>query len=36
MRCKQLGGNCNKEFYTSSFDEIAEVSKQHGMEMLKK
>jgi len=33
MTCKQLGGACDKEFRASSFEEIAEMSKQHGMEM---
>ena len=33
MTCKQLGGACDKEFRANSFDEIAEMSKQHGMEM---
>ena len=33
MNCKQLGGACEKEFYAHSFDEIAQMSKQHGMEM---
>jgi len=33
MNCKQLGGACYKEFHADSFDEIAEMSKQHGMEM---
>ena len=33
MNCKQLGGACNKEFQANSFDEIAKMSKQHGMEM---
>ncbi len=33
MNCKQLGGACDKEFHANSFDEIAEMSKQHGMEM---
>jgi len=33
MSCKQLGGACDKEFHASSFEEIAEMSKQHGMEM---
>ncbi len=33
MICKQLGGACDKEFHANSFDEIAEMSKQHGMEM---
>ncbi len=33
MTCKQLGGACDKEFHANSFEEIAEMSKQHGMEM---
>ncbi len=33
MNCKQLGGACDKEFHANSFDEIAEMSKQHSMEM---
>ncbi len=36
MTCKQLGGACDLEFHASSFDEIAELSKQHGMEMFQK
>lgn len=36
MSCKQLGGACEKEFQAKSFDEIAEMSKQHGMEMFQK
>jgi poly-D-alanine transfer protein DltD len=36
MTCKQLGGACDKEFHANSFDEIAEMSKQHGMEMFQK
>jgi hypothetical protein len=36
MNCKQLGGACEKEFHANSFEEIAEMSKQHGMEMFKK
>ena len=36
MTCKQLGGACDKEFHATSFDEIAEMSKQHGMEMFQK
>lgn len=36
MNCKQLGGACDKEFEANSFDEIAEMSKQHGMEMFQK
>lgn len=33
MTCKQLGGACDKKFQASTFEEIAELSKQHGMEM---
>jgi hypothetical protein len=36
MSCKKLGGACEKEFHANSFDEIAEMSKQHGMEMFQK
>ena len=36
MTCKQLGGACDKEFHARSFDEIAQMSKQHGMEMFQK
>ncbi|MFY0678459.1 MAG: DUF1059 domain-containing protein [Neptuniibacter sp.] len=35
MSCKQLGGPCDLEFRANSFDEIAELSKQHGMDMFK-
>ena len=33
MTCKQLGGACEKTFQANSFEEMAELSKQHGMEM---
>ena len=36
MTCKQLGGACNQEFHANSFDDIAEQSKKHGMEMFQK
>jgi len=36
MTCKQLGGACDKKFHANSFDEIAELSKAHGMEMFQK
>ena len=36
MTCKQLGGACDQKFYANSFDEIAGISKQHGMEMFQK
>jgi len=35
MTCKQLGGACDHEFQANTFDEMAEMSKQHGMEMFK-
>lgn len=34
MTCKQLGGACNQEFQANSFAEIAEMSRQHGMQMV--
>ena len=33
MTCKQLGGACELQFHGNNFDEIAEQSKKHGMEM---
>ncbi len=36
MTCNQLGGACEKAFRAESFEEIAEMSKQHGMEMFQK
>jgi len=36
MTCKQLGGACDKLFSADSFDEISEMSKEHGMEMFQK
>ena len=33
MTCKQLGGACDKEFHASTFEEMAEMSKNHGMTM---
>ena len=35
MTCKQLGGACDKEFTANSFEEMAQLSKQHGIEMSK-
>lgn len=35
MTCEQLGGACDKEFRADTFDEIAEMSKNHGTEMFK-
>jgi predicted small metal-binding protein len=36
MTCKQLGGACDLEFRANTFEEISELSKQHGMEMHQK
>lgn len=36
MNCKQLGGACEKEFHADTFEEIAELSKAHGIEMFQK
>ena len=33
MTCEQLGGACDKIFEADTFEEIAEMSKNHGMEM---
>ena len=33
MTCKQLGGACDQEFHANTFEEMAELSKQHGREM---
>ena len=32
MTCRQLGGACDLEFQAESFEEMAELSKQHGVE----
>lgn len=36
MTCRQLGGACDQEFTANTFEEIAEMSKQHGMEMFQR
>ncbi len=36
MTCNQLGGACNEQFTAATFEEIAELSKKHGMEMFQK
>lgn len=33
VTCMQLGGACDETFQADSFEEIAELSKQHAMEM---
>ncbi len=36
MTCKQLGGACDMVFTADTFEEMAELSKKHGMEMFEK
>ena len=36
MTCKQLGGACDLEFHADTFEEIAEMSKNHGKDMIQK
>jgi hypothetical protein len=36
MTCKQLGGACDMKFHANTFEDIAEQSKKHGMEMFQK
>ncbi|RDY58650.1 DUF1059 domain-containing protein [Flagellimonas nanhaiensis] len=36
MTCRQLGGACDETFSANTFEEIAEMSKNHGMEMFQK
>ncbi|RMH60589.1 MAG: DUF1059 domain-containing protein [Calditrichaeota bacterium] len=36
MTCKQLGGACDRQFQAETFEEMAEMSKQHGMEMFRR
>lgn len=36
MTCEQLGGACDLEFHAITFEEMAELSKQHAMEMFQK
>ena len=31
-----MGGACNLEFHANTFEEIAEMSKKHGIEMFQK
>lgn len=33
IKCKHLGGACDKEFRADTFEEVVEISKQHGKEM---
>jgi len=36
MTCKQMGGACEKEFQAQTFEEMADISKEHGMQMYEK
>ena len=36
MTCNQLGGACDMKFTAETFDEIAALSKKHGMQMFQK
>ncbi len=36
MTCKQLGGACDLKFHANTFEEIAEMSKSHGLDMFQK
>jgi predicted small metal-binding protein len=36
MTCRQLGGACDFEFQADTFEEVAELSKKHGLEMFHK
>jgi hypothetical protein len=36
MTCNQLGGACEHAFHAETFEEMAQMSKQHGMEMFEK
>tara|TARA_B100000809_G_C14814105_1_gene414920 strand:- start:215 stop:454 length:240 start_codon:yes stop_codon:yes gene_type:complete len=36
MTCKELGGACDQVFEANTFEELVELSKQHGMEMFQK
>ena len=36
MTCKQLGGACDVAFKADTFNDMAEKSKNHGMEMIEK
>jgi len=36
MTCRQLGGACEEQFTAETFKEIAQQSREHGMEMFQK
>jgi hypothetical protein len=33
MTCNEFGGACDVAFHTDTFEEMAELSKKHAMEM---
>ena len=33
MTCKQIGGICEQEFHSDTFEEMSALSKRHAMEM---
>ena len=36
MTCKELGGACDLEFHANTFEEMAQMSQNHGKEMFQK
>lgn len=34
MKCSELGGACDLEFQANSWDEMVQLSRQHGKEMM--
>ena len=36
MTCRQLGGGCDMVFSAETFEELAELTKLHGIEMFQK
>ena len=36
MTCRQLGGACDETFTAETFEQIAALSQQHGMDMFEK
>ncbi len=36
MTCRELGGACDLEFHANTFEEMAQMSQNHGKEMFQK
>ena len=36
MTCNQLGGACDEAFHANTFEEMSQLSRNHGMEMYQK